>query len=144
MATTTSAPPSPRPDDYEMSSSPGRPEVFINERISFTADSPYFTAYVESEQGQLQLLTETLEDISSRTKTFVRTGALMSEAARRLARSCRLRQEDADNEDEQRLAEDAEAVGKRKQAVGDEMAKLLELLAEVRHDSRSKIVLYAH
>lgn len=102
-------------------------------RTSFTADSPYFTSFCESDVRSLQILGDTLKDISARTKTFCKTGALMSEATRRLALSCRLRPE-RDNELEgfdnnPDIREEAHRL--RKKAVGEEMAALFDLLGSV-------------
>jgi hypothetical protein len=102
-------------------------------RTSFTADSPYFTSFCDGEIKSLQILSDSLRDISARTKTFCKTGALMSEAMRRLANSCKLRQErnsSQDDADEERL-ETEDIVQQRRHAVGEEMATLLQLLGEV-------------
>jgi len=121
-----------------------------NYRNSFTADSPYFSAFADRELKSLSLLGQTLQDVSDRTKTFVRTGELMCAAAKRLSSTCMLRGpgpdgggggaegqsgggggggSDADLVDEERRdMEEAQ----RKEAVGDEMAKLLRLFGEVR------------
>lgn len=104
----------------------------VDERISATADSPYFSAFCDKEIDSLQTLGDALQDISDRTRTFVRTGAVMSEAARRLAVSCRLQRElSPETEEEERMDEEA-AQRQRKDAVGEEMARLLALLGEVR------------
>lgn len=99
----------------------------INPRTSFTADSPYFTAFCDNEIRSLNSLTETLRDISSRTKTFCQTGELMAEAMQRLAKSCKLRRDILEDEDD-----DPELVYQaRRKAVGEEMAVLLENLGDV-------------
>jgi hypothetical protein len=105
----------------------------VKSRTSFTADSPYFTSFCDGEIKSLHTLTESLGDISARTKTFCRTQALMSEAMHRLANSCKLRpernksQEDSDEERPER----EDVVLQRRHAVGEEMATLLQLLGEV-------------
>jgi hypothetical protein len=115
-------------------SSKPKPSV-IKSRTSFTADSPYFTSFCDGEIKSLNILTESLGDISARTKTFCRTQALMSEAMQRLANSCKLRpernlsQDDSDEESHER----EDVVQQRRQAVGEEMATLLQLLGEVSH-----------
>ncbi len=60
------------------------------QQYSFTQDSPYFTSYVDKEMKHVNVLSETLRDISSKAKTFGKCGLLMSEATRRLSQSCRL------------------------------------------------------
>jgi hypothetical protein len=120
-------------------------------RTDFTADSPYFDAFVHSEMKNLDLLSETLQDISNRTKAFCYAGMLMSDATQNLALSCRLRRErdaediqnnqygsnssgDAESDDKNRVDED-ELAEERREAVGEEMAGILELLGEVRSRS---------
>ena len=66
---------------------------------SFSADSPFFTSYVENEVRSMAIMNETLEDIAGRTKTFSKCGALMSESTRRLALACRLRRPFVASED---------------------------------------------
>lgn len=102
-----------------------------NYRNSFTADSPYFSAFADHELKSLNVLGRTLQEVSERTKTFVRTGELMSEAARRLSSTCMLRGvNDGSESDDEDKRESEEAL--RREAVGEEMSKLLELLGEVR------------
>lgn len=100
-------------------------------RNSFTADSPYFKAFCDSEVGSLSLLTDTMRDITSRTRTFAKTGVLMSEAARRLAVSCKLRQ-DSYEETELPVREQERMAAMRRNAVGEEMANMFGQLGEVR------------
>lgn len=104
-------------------------------RPSFTADSPYYTSYVEQEMRQLQVLGETLREISARAKTFGKCGALMSEATRRLALACRLRLSTAasagDYDDEARMDLEDKLARERKEAIGDEMGTVLFTLGEV-------------
>ena len=114
-------------------SSTPKPPVVIKSRTSFTADSPYFTSFCDGEIKSLSTLSNSLRDISARTNTFCRTGALMSEAMHRLANSCKLcpeRNLSQDHPDEERH-EQEDVVQQRRQAVGEEMAKLLQLLGEV-------------
>jgi hypothetical protein len=114
-------------------SSTPKPPAVIKSRTSFTADSPYFTSFCDGEIKSLSTLSNSLRDISARTNTFCRTGALMSEAMHRLANSCKLRPErnlSQDHPDEERH-EKEDVVQQRRQAVGEEMAKLLQLLGEV-------------
>jgi hypothetical protein len=113
-------------------STPKQPAA-IKSRTSFTADSPYFTSFCDGEIKSLSTLSNSLRDISARTNTFCRTGALMSEAMHRLANSCKLcpeRNLSQDHPDEERH-EKEDVVQQRRQAVGEEMAKLLQLLGEV-------------
>jgi hypothetical protein len=104
------------------------------EKTNFTADSPYYAAFCDSEVSNLNVLAETFGDIATRTKAFCRTGVLMSEAMNRLALSCKLRNvEDVESDDElgksDRIAQESM---KKRMAIGDEMAEILELLGEVR------------
>lgn len=113
-------------------------ELRWKERTNFTADSPYYTAFCDSEVSNLKVLADTLGDIASRTKTFCRTGVLMSDAMSRLALSCKLRGEDADSDDELNTSDRAEQTTMNKRvAVGDEMAEILELLGEVSFEALS-------
>jgi hypothetical protein len=106
--------------------------ISVDERTSFTADSPYFRSFCENEINSLNTLVEALREISTRTKAYVQTGALMVEGTRRLALSCRLKKElSSDISDEERRKEE-EGHQQRRQAVGEEMATLLGLLSNVR------------
>ena len=111
-------------------------------RTSFTADSPYFDAFCEGEIGSLNMLNETLCDISQKTRAFVKAGAIMCEATRQLARACKLKRDMAEEQhshnnnngssgEEWEISEE-EMQKQRRQAVGEEMANILELLGEVR------------
>lgn len=110
-------------------------------RTSFTADSPYFDAFCEGEIGSLNMLSETLGDISQKTRAFVRAGAIMCEATRQLALACKLSRDVSEeqnnnnnngiNREEGEISEE-EMQKQRRQAVGEEMANILELLGEVR------------
>lgn len=103
-----------------------------NPRNNFTADSPYFKSFCGHEVQSLSLLTDAMREITSRTKTFCKTGALMGEAARRLANSCRLRWDDEQNSEEGMTQEEIDKlVEARRKAVGGEMAELLEHLGKV-------------
>lgn len=102
---------------------------------SFSADSPYYESYVENEIRNMAVLHDTLHDIAARTKTFSKCGNLMSESTRRLALSCRLRRPYA-TEDERDVAiherRMKQEVAERRTALGDEMASLLGVMADVR------------
>ena len=105
--------------------------------LSFSADSPYFASYVENDMKSMHTFHETLHDISGRTRTFGKCGALMAESTRRLALSCRLRRPfvQKEGEDEKEMEEKAEQreaeVIERRRAVGEEMASLLSVMSEV-------------
>jgi hypothetical protein len=106
-----------------------------NVQNSFSADSPYFSSYVENEMNSMQIFHSTLDDIAARTRTFGKCGALMSESTRRLALACRLQQPNADddgNSFEETKSREAEAVAERRRAVGEDMASLLGVMSEVR------------
>lgn len=101
---------------------------------SFLADSPYFSAFVENDVKSMSVLVDTLQDISARTKTFSKCGALMAESTRRLAFSCRLKRDNDLSEDmteEEKVDREAKLGKERRRALGNEMADLLELLGEV-------------
>jgi len=101
---------------------------------SFSADSPYFSSYVENELASMQVMDEALRDIAGRTKTFGKCGALMSEATRRLALACRLqRPYIAEDEKEMEVQEQIRErqVAERRRAVGEDMASLLSVMSEM-------------
>ncbi|KAI2500952.1 Arf-like protein [Fragilaria crotonensis] len=117
-------------------------------RTSFTADSPYYTSYVETEMRQVQVLSQTLQEISARAKTFGKCGALMAEATRRLALACRLKPSNPNNinnnnsnqntnnnayddEDGKNGGDEDKVVKERQEAVGEEMMVVLSTLGEV-------------
>ena len=99
---------------------------------SFLAESPYFNAFVEKEMHELGVVTNILNDISARTRAFSKYGSLMAEATHALSLSCRLRREEAAQEDirctPRQLDDEIE---RRRQALGPEMSDLLGLLGEV-------------
>ena len=103
---------------------------------SFSADSPYFTSYVENDMRSLQVLNDTLKDISARTKTYGKCGSLMAESTRRLALACRLRRpytvsgEDEKEMEAQEMQREAEVIERRK-AVGEDLFSLLAVMSEV-------------
>lgn len=127
-------------------SSPSRKK---RNQTSFTADSPYFTAYVDKEMKNLNVLTTTLRDISSKAKTFGKCGVLMSEATRRLSSACKLHpngvgkslgsgSNDGDDIsgggsfDEKNLdTKERNLYEQRKKSVGNEMVGVLEVLGKV-------------
>jgi hypothetical protein len=106
---------------------------------SITADSPYFSSYVDKEIHRVNVLHDTVKDISARAKTFGKCGALMAEATRRLSQACRLQPSGAaagggggaaDDGNASRERENT-AVEERKQAVGSEMEGCLRILGGV-------------
>jgi hypothetical protein len=107
---------------------------------SFSADSPYFGSYVENEMQSLHVMNDTLRDIAGRTKTFGKCGALMAEATRRLALSCKLRRPFTMNQGEDQEEIEAEEqrregdVLNRRHAVGEDMAGLLAVMSEVSYN----------
>lgn len=109
-------------------------------RNSFTADSPYFTAFCDNEVKQLHVLSDSLREIANRTQTLTKTGMIMSEAAQRLAASCKFHvpsvapEDETPEQKEERLAAVRQHRLMRKQAVGDEMASFLEILGDVSID----------
>lgn len=103
-------------------------------KYSFTADSPYFTSYVDKEMKNLNVLTETLQDISSKAKTFGKCGVLMSEATRRLSQSCKLQSAKGNNDNDsagQISDKEKNLIAERKTSVGEEMVGVLQVLGNV-------------
>lgn len=116
------------------SSSPSiNTKLDANVQNSFSADSPYFTSYVENEMNSIHVMHQTLNDIASRTKTFGKCGALMAESTRRLALACRLRQSRSEDEKEGEEAERRQEteVAERRRAVGEDMASMLGVMSDV-------------
>jgi hypothetical protein len=112
-----------------------------NPRHNFTADSPYFKSFCDHEIQSLSLLTDAMREITTRTKTLCQTGALMGEATRRLASSCRLRWDEEQNREDGMTPEEIDQlVTARRKAVGGEMAELLEYLGKVRNNIQSAYV----
>jgi len=104
-----------------------------NVQNSFSADSPYFTSYVENEMNSMHVMHQTLNDIAARTKTFGKCGALMAESTRRLALACRLRQSRVEEENDVEEAERRQEieVAERRRAIGDDMASLLGVMSDL-------------
>ena len=142
-----------RPGRDALAGRPGEPPTVLtalhghDDRVvtaSFTADSPYFSSYVDREMHSLNVLHDTVKDISARAQTFGRCGGLMAEATRRLSQACHLqpsggtssgprspsddRGADADPE-----ARDRELAlrEQRRNAVGSEMESVLSVLGGV-------------
>lgn len=129
-ASSSSIPPAPATTEKE---------VGIEVENSFSADSPYFSSYVENEVRSINIMNDTLRDIAGRTKTFGKCGALMSEATRRLALACKLRRPLSPEEEKET---DAHAerlrefqVLERRRAVGEDMASLLGVMSEVSYSN---------
>jgi len=102
-------------------------------RTSFTANSPYFTSFSEHEVHSLGLMTDTMRDITARTKTFAQTASLMGEAAERLAASCRLQQDIEDG------VINTDLKAQREKAIGAEMTSILGVVGQVSITSRSHL-----
>jgi len=114
-------------------------------QTSFTADSPYFTAYVDKEMKNLNILTETLQDISSKAKTFGKCGALMSEATKRLSAACKLddasgshngnnghnSHNNSNHNSSTNSGDDKTMLDERKKSVGSEMVGVLQVLGKI-------------
>jgi hypothetical protein len=82
------------------------------------------------------VLADTLNGIATHTRAFVKQGAIMSDVAKRLSLACKLRSPDYSDDEscENDPATNAEEdmIRQRRNAVGEEMAGILELLGEVR------------
>jgi hypothetical protein len=106
---------------------------------NFTSDAPYFHAYCDSEISTFMTMADTLRDISTRTKTLCQASNLQAEAALRLAKSCRLRQEKINRRDNSNgLVEDDDGeidpealYQRRKDALGHEMTMILQYIGAV-------------
>mmetsp|Transcript_19587 Transcript_19587/g.53930 ORF Transcript_19587/g.53930 Transcript_19587/m.53930 type:complete len:840 (+) Transcript_19587:227-2746(+) len=103
---------------------------------SFISDSPYYDAFTSAEMQSLAVMGETLQDISEKARTLTRTGSFMGEACRRMAQCCALRGglplepiEGKTIEEMKQLEEDI--YQHRKMAVGDDMASLLSVVANL-------------
>jgi len=100
----------------------------------------------------LNVLHDTVRDISARAKTFGKCGALMAEATRRLSQACRLQPSGttgggastavssssssssaaaADGVDEEAMEKERRAAAERRDAVGEEMESVLRVLGGV-------------
>jgi hypothetical protein len=89
----------------------------------------------------LNVLSDTLRDISSKAKTFGKCGALMSEATRRLSQSCKLQSFQSSNTNNKSESyddfgtflsdKDKQTYSERKASVGEEMAGVLQVLGNV-------------
>ena len=106
---------------------------------SFTADSPYFSSYVDAEMASVNVLHDTVRDISARARTFGKCGALMAEATRRLSQACRL--QPSGSSAEQTEGDDSKdkennSVEERRQAVGPEMESCLKILGGVSYQMK--------
>ena len=124
------------------SSSPSiNTKLNANVQNSFSADSPYFSSYVENEMNSMHVMYQTLNDIAARTKTFGKCGALMAESTRRLALACRLRQPRSEEDGESEEAERREEieVAERRRAVGEDMASLLGVMSDVSGKNNRKL-----
>ena len=121
----------PTPPSPKLSPTSGGDQQWTPKR-SFLAESPYFSAFVEKEMHEIGLVTDVLNDISSRTRSFTKYGSLMAEATMNLSLSCRLRREEA-SQDEIKLSSQEldRELERRRQALGPEMSDLLGILGEV-------------
>ena len=82
----------------------------------------------------MNIMHDTLKDIASRTKTFGKCGALMSESTKRLALACRLRRPYVVEAEQDKIEIERQhemEVSERRRAVGDDMASLLSVMSEV-------------
>ena len=107
-------------------------------RQSFTADTPYFDAFVDRDLCHLTILTETLYDISARARAAGQCGTNMADATRKLSMACKLYPTfDRNGEDWVRAIDDEgktrerKICDARKVAVGKEMGSVLRILGEV-------------
>jgi hypothetical protein len=109
-------------------------------RESFTAETPYFGAYVDRELRHLTILSETLYDISARARAAGQSGAAMADANRKLSLACKLFPTYDRNGDDWISAAPGDGEGKsrerriceaRTEAVGKEMGRVLRILGEV-------------
>lgn len=111
------------------------PQKKKSTKSSFTADSPYFSAYVDKEVQSLSMLTDTLRDIAIRARKVGQCGAAMADATRRLSISCKLQEplfEDREGMSEEAKEREEILFLERRESVGEEMEHSLRLLSEVR------------
>jgi hypothetical protein len=108
-----------------------REEHWIPKR-SFLAESPYFNAFVEKEMHEIGIVTDILNDISNQTRNFTKHGSLMADATFRLSLSCRLRREEAAQEELKLSGKQMDIeMERRRHALGPEITDLLAVLGEV-------------
>lgn len=109
-------------------------------KSSFTADSPYYSAYVDKEVQSLSMLSNTLDDIVQKARYFGECGREMAEATRNLSISCKLEQPSPDftggmsgdpEQDAYEISMEKMFLRQRKESVGPEMATSLKLLGDV-------------
>jgi hypothetical protein len=58
--------------------------------LSFTADSPYYAAYISTQQSRLDTLSSSMDKIAKATRAFNDAGRSMAEATHALAGTCRV------------------------------------------------------
>jgi len=126
----------PKPRSDSRNSTPRKSRRNKKQQYSFTQDSPYFTSYVDKEMKNVNLLSTTLKDISSKAKTFGKCGVLMSEATRRLSLSCKLHDSSGNGNgngdgDQYDNGKQKIKLAERKKSVGDEMVGVLQVLGDV-------------
>lgn len=103
--------------------------VIVKNQSSFTADSPYYTARVYHEMRNIHVLTETLRDISSKTKACTKSSRQLSDATKRLSSACKLLSSKVPSDDK-----DETIVQERRDSVGQEMEGVLNVLSSVLDD----------
>ena len=104
-------------------------DVIVKNQSSFTADSPYYTARVHHEMRNIHVLTETLRDISSKTKACTKSSRLLSDATKRLSSACKLQSSKVASDDK-----DETIVQERRDSVGQEMEGVLNVFSSILDD----------
>jgi len=97
----------------------------IRSDFNYTGDSPYFDRHIDKEMQNLAVLTETLRDISAKTKAFVKCGAQMSEAAIKLSQACKM------DPTSDLSVIDPSILADRKSSVGEDVAAVLKVVSMI-------------
>lgn len=96
---------------------------------SLTADSPYYTAHVDSQLRDLNIFAETLREISSKAKHVGKCGILMSEATKRLSSACKMQPSKTMEDEDSQTDKIKSITSERKKSLGTESVEVFGLLA---------------
>ena len=114
--------------------------TLVSSSTSFTAESPYYTAFCTAELQSLAVMGDTLQGIAEKARTWTRTSTLMCEAAGRLSQCCKLQQPTPNMEailegkTPRQVQQLQESIHQhRRLAVGEDMASLLVHVGSVRN-----------
>lgn len=125
----------PRNSDSHPQADPSSP-AFKSQSTSFSADSPYFNSYVDSEVEDLSVLKSTLLEISKNARAFGKCGEAMAQASRDLSASCKLQTENLlegiyGEDENDSFAAKQKLFDLKRKCIGEEMFAVLKLLGSV-------------